>query len=317
MDKTISFAQMVKEELSSNIYESKDRLRALLSAYIKINGHISFKNNETIIILSTQNAKIAKLLYSSLNDIYQADVRIIYTKQNTSKRKTTYEIVVESLGDTIIDDLEVSFMEGKISKNIVRNDDTISGYLAGAFLAGGSVNSPLTSNYHLEISLNSENYAKWMLHLFNRYKNTEITPKIIKRRDKYVIYIKKSDEIAEFLIMIGAVNSCMEFENIRVDRDVSNSYNRLTNFDTANMKKTVEAGLKQVEQIRLVDRLLGIDNIKNPKLRLFCRLRLENESASLKEIASLMSLAIKKEVSKSSINHLVINLNELYEKIKG
>ena len=87
----------------------------------------------------------------------------------------------------------------------MRNDDTISGYLAGAFLASGSVNSPSTSNYHLEIALNSENYAKWLSKLFGKYKNGDIEPKITFRRDRYVIYFKKSDQIANFLIMIGAV----------------------------------------------------------------------------------------------------------------
>ena len=104
----------------------------------------------------------------------------------------------------------------------------------GAFLAAGSVNSPETSNYHLEISLNSENYAKWLSKLFARYKNSNIEPKIIKRRDKYVIYFKKSDQISNFLIIIGAVSSCLEFEDVRANRDLINNANRLTNMDTAN-----------------------------------------------------------------------------------
>ena len=90
-------------------------------------------------------------------------------------------------------------MEGKISKNIVKNDDTISGYLAGAFLAGGSINSPETSNYHLEISVNSENYAKWLSHLFLRYKNNKIEPRIIKRRNKYILYFKKGENTTKHM----------------------------------------------------------------------------------------------------------------------
>ena len=194
----------------------------------------------------------------------------------------------------------------------MRNDDTISGYLAGAFLASGSVNSPTTSNYHLEIALNSENYAKWLSKLFSKYKNSDIEPKIVKRREQFVIYFKKSDQISNFLIMIGAVSSCLEFEDARMNRDLVNSQNRLTNMDTANMKKIYETGLRQVEEIKLIDKVVGIENIENNKIRLLCSLRLENESASLVDLAELMSEKLGKDITKSNINHLFRSIHEMY-----
>lgn len=317
MDKTVSFATQVKEELVSNTYESKDRLRALLSAYIRINGHVSFKRGETIIILQSENAKVARFIYLSLKNLYNANCRLEFKQKTNLKKKISYEIIVDSLGQLIIDDLEISFLEGKISKNIVKNDDSISGYLAGAFIASGSVNSPVTSNYHLEISLNNENYAKWMLHLFSRYKNTNIEPKIIKRREKYVIYVKKSDQIAEFLIMIGATSSCLEFENYRVNRDFANQANRLANFDTSNMKKTVAAAQRQVKQILFIDQVLGIDRIRNPKTRLLCRLRLEFESASINELANMMSEELDTEITRGNVSHLFKYIENLYIKLGG
>lgn len=308
-----SFTQIVKEELCSNTYESKDRLRALLAAYIRIDGSIILRGRKSYLQLSTENAKIAKFIYQTINEIYEVDTELSYkTRQNGS---TLYVISVDESNQSIIDDLEISFLEGKISKNIVRNDDTISGYLAGAFLASGSVNSPETSNYHLEISLNNENYAKWLSKLFGKYKNSDIEPKITSRRDKYVIYFKKSDQIADFLIMIGAVSSCMEFENVRVDRDFMNSANRLTNMDTANMKRTVETGKRQAEEIKAIDDMLGIENIGNKKIRLLCSLRLENESASLNELADLLSEQMDKPVTKSNINHLFRSIHTLYERL--
>lgn len=308
-----SFTQVVKEELCSNEYESKDRLRALLAAYIRIDGSIILRGRKSYLQLSTENAKIAKFIYKTINEIYEVEVELSYqTRQNGS---TLYVISVDETNESIIDDLEISFLEGKISKNIVRNDDTISGYLAGAFLASGSVNSPQTSNYHLEISLNNENYAKWLSKLFGKYKNSDIEPKITSRRDKYVIYFKKSDQIADFLIMIGAVSSCMEFENVRVDRDFMNSANRLTNMDTANMKRVVETGKRQVEEIKAIDDMLGIENITNKKIRLLCSLRLENESASLNELADLLSEQMDKPVTKSNINHLFRSIHEIYERM--
>lgn len=312
----VSFTQIVKEELVNNTYDSNDRLRALLSAYIRINATITFKNKKTNLILKSENGKTAKFIYSTITSIYGNNAHLSYMDKGNTK-KTYYIININEASEEIMDDLDISFFEGKISKNIVRNDDTISGYLAGAFLAAGSVNSPHTSNYHLEIALNSENYAKWLSKLFGKYKNSNIEPKIIKRRDKFIVYFKKSDQIANFLIMIGAVSACMDFENVRVDRDFANNANRLANSDMANMKKTIETGRRQQEEIKLIDQKLGIKNIPNLKERELAYLRLENESYSLSDLARLLSEKLGKTITKSNINHLFISLHKLYLRLSN
>ncbi|MBQ6731207.1 MAG: DNA-binding protein WhiA [Bacilli bacterium] len=310
-----SFTSQVKEELVSNAYPSDDRLRALLSAYIRINGSLVFRHKKTLLQLNTENAKIGRFIYETINEIYKANAELIIKERKSFTQSKSYMIEISDASEAIMDDLEISFLEGKISKNIVKNDDTISGYLAGAFLAAGSVNSPVTSNYHLEIALNNENYAKWLAKLFAKYKNSNIEPKITHRRDEYVIYFKKSDQISNFLIMIGAVSSCLEFEDVRANRDLMNNANRLTNMDTANMKRTIETGSRQVEEIKLIDQLLGIDNLGNLKERELCHLRLANESASLQELADLMSEKFKKTITKSNVNHLFRSIHEFYERL--
>ena len=199
----------------------------------------------------------------------------------------------------------------------MRNDDTISGYLAGAFLASGSINSPHTSNYHLEIALNSENFAKWLSKLFSKYQNSDIEPKIVKRREQFVIYFKKSDQISNFLIMIGAVECCLEFEEVRANRDIVNSTNRILNMDTANMKRIYETGSRQKKEIELIDERLGIKNLKNKKMTALCQLRLENESASLSDLADLLSQKLNKNITKSNINHMFRALHELYLRLSN
>ena len=310
-----SFTSQVKEELVSNSYPSDDRLRALLSAYIRINGSLVFRHKKTLLQLNTENAKIGRFIYETINEIYKANAQLIVKERKSFTNNKSYMIEIADASETIMDDLDISFLEGKISKNIVKNDDTISGYLAGAFLAAGSVNSPVTSNYHLEIALNNENYAKWLAKLFAKYKNSNIEPKITHRRDEYVIYFKKSDQISNFLIMIGAVSSCLEFEDVRANRDLMNNANRLTNMDTANMKRTIETGTRQKEEIELIDQLLGIDNIGNLKERELCHLRLANEAASLQELADMMSEIFKKTITKSNVNHLVRSIHEYYERL--
>ncbi|MFA5503039.1 MAG: DNA-binding protein WhiA [Bacilli bacterium] len=317
MSKGISFSQKIKEELCANEYLSKDRLKALLSAYLRINGHLVLNNKKTLLVFETQNGKIAKFIYQTIGEFYHAPVFFTYEKKTRFSKNLIYKTTIEEMGEEILEDLDISFLEEKISKTIVNNDDTISGYLAGAFLASGSINSPRSSNYHLEISLNSENHAKWLAKLFLRYKNTNIEPKIIKRRENYIVYLKKSDKIADFLVMIGAVNSCMEFENIRVDRDYLNITNRLSNLDTANMLKTVKTAEKQIKWIELIDQKIGIDHLSESKIRLLCRLRLENDSASLDELAYLMSEALSKTVSKSNVAHLFRKIEEKYLRLGG
>lgn len=311
-----SFTRKVKEELVTNSYDSINRLRALLAAYIRINGSIIIRNKKTILSLKTENAKIGKFLYETISEVYKTKVNLVTKKKKNLSKSTSYIIEVEENSEEIISDLDISFLEGKISKNIVKNDDTISGYLAGAFLASGSINSPTTSNYHLEVSLNSENYAKWLSKLFGKYKNSNIEPKVIKRRDSYVIYFKKCEQISTFLIMIGAVSSCLEFEDVRVTRDSLNTANRLLNMDTANMKRVVDAGRRQKEEIKVIDEKLGIDKIPNLKAKMLASLRLENEESSLQELADLMTPHFSKDITKSNVNHIFRYLHDLYLKVR-
>ena len=162
MKNKTTFSQAVKEEIVSEVSLSKERLEALLSAYIRINGVISLSNKKTNVILKTENAKVAKFIYSSLKKLdIEVDVSLSFLKRN-NRKSTLYEVVISD-ADKVLEYLSVSYLEGKISKEIVYDNETISGYLAGAFLASGSVNSPKSSNYHLEITMVSENYAKWFV----------------------------------------------------------------------------------------------------------------------------------------------------------
>jgi DNA-binding protein WhiA len=128
--------------------------------------------------------------------------------------------------------------------------------------------------------------------------------------------MKRSDKIADFLIMIQAINSCMKFENIRVDRDFMNATNRLTNFDIANMERTVEKANQQIKQIKYIDKVLGVDNIANKKVRLLCNLRLQNESSSLSDLANKLGAELDEEISKSAIARLFKKISNLSEKLK-
>lgn len=315
MQAKVSFTQKVKEELCS-IDFSDEHLRAFLAAFIKVNGSLSINKNKSQIFLRTENAKIAKFIYNSVNRIYGIVPRFSYSKTMNFKKKISYSVIVDE-GDYIVDDLEISFIEGKIAKNIVANDDMISGYIAGAFLAAGSVNSPKNSNYHLEISLNDENYAKWFSKLLKKYKATEFTPGIVKRRSNFVVYIKKAQQVVDFLSMIGATEKTLEFESIRIDREFSSIGNRLQNLDSANYSKTCKASEKQIEEIKLIDRVLGINNVSNKKQKELMKLRLEHEDFTMFELAQELGNILGEKVSKSNINHLFRAIHNQAERFSG
>lgn len=302
MQAKVSFTQKVKEEVASVPF-SDEHLRSILAAFIKINGSLTLNNKKEGIALKTENAKIAKFIYHAIERVYGVPCRFTYSKAMNFKRRLFYNVVVDE-ADYIITDLEINFLDGKISKNIVSNDDLIAGYIAGAFLAAGSVNSPKKSNYHLEIALNDANYAKWFAKLFLKFKNAEFNAKIIKRRNQHVVYLKRSSQIADFLILIGATNTALEFENVRISRDFSNIGNRLNNLDQANYSKTTDAAQRQIHDIKVIDKVFGIDNIKNDKQRELMKLRLQSDDLSLQEMAARLSEVLGKEVSRSNVNHL-------------
>lgn len=310
-----TFSTLVKEEVTSEKDFSKERRKAFLSAYLRINGVLVFKNKETNVLIKTDNSKIAKYVYSLLKDLSSKGIKLDFVKKNPNK--TTYLVNIEDNCDEVLKELEVDYFEGKIPKTIAYNDDTIAGYLAGAFLASGSVNSPLTNNYHLEISTSNENYAKWLIKLFGKYKKLELMPKLIKRRDKFVIYFKKGEQISNFLVVIGAPEGCIEFENSRVRKDFIASNNRLINFDEANMRKASLIGKRQAKEIKYIDEVLGIHNLHNPKKELLCYLRMENKEITLLELAEMLSEELGVPVSKSNVNHLFRSLHDLYEKLQG
>ena len=315
MNNKTTFSQSVKNEIARETDFSSERKRALLSAYLRINGAISFGNKKTNLRLKTDNSKVAKYIYVSLKNLYpDFDIKLDFIKRNN--KKTVYEINIQNV-DNLLEDLGVDYFEGKIPKDIAYNDETIAGYIAGTFLASGSVNSPKTTNYHLEVSVNGENYARWLQKLFGKYKKLDIEPKIIKRRDKYVLYIKKSEQISNFLVVVGAPITCMEFEDERVERDYYSSANRVANFDEANMTRASLNGRRQAKEIKFIDDVLGIHNLHNPKKELLCYLRMENKEASMIELAEMLSEELGTNITKSNVNHMFRSLHDLYIKLQG
>jgi hypothetical protein len=175
-------------------------------------------------------------------------------------------------------------------------------YLRGAFLGGGSVSKP-EGEYHLELVTGNLDFAKTMMRVL---KSFDLIAKLTDRKQDFVVYLKGGDEITSLLRVIGAHNALFTFENVRVVKDMRNKVNRLVNCETANLEKTVNAAVRQVENIHAIDRHLGLGRL--PKtLRETAELRLEYPEATLQELVDLSG----GRISKSGINHRMRKLEQI------
>ena len=320
MEEIISFTNEIKNEITANINLDTEMKRSLLAAFIRVNGTIKFKNKNEYLILRTENAKVAKFIYSLIKDLYE-DVVVSFSFRKTMKfyKATEYLVNIINGGNTIFSSLDINLLESKINQELINKEDKIRGFLMGLFLACGSCNSPKTSNYHFEFYVSDENLAKNILKIINKIKSSQFDFKLTKRRNNFVIYLKKSDQISGFLAFLDASTCCIKFEDVRVSRDYSNINNRLIICDQYNYKKSIDKANVQIEQIKLIDKHLGIDNIINEKVQLLCKLRLKDPEASYADLSSMMSEELNVPVSKSNIGHLfrkIENMAKLYEKLK-
>ncbi len=317
--KNVSFTIRAKEDITFNtVAYSLPRRKATLAALIKHGGHLIIREKQEVLKLSTENAKVAKYIYQLFKDIFEFEPTFSYVTKRKFGKKMKFNVIVNQKIDEIMKTLVIDFYDSAVSRKIVYSDDTLGGYFTGAFLASGSMTSPLSSNYHLEIVVRQKKYAEHLARMLNRFEKTKFNAKVSARRDKYIVYLKRSDQISAFLVFIGAANASLEFEGIRLDRDMQNATNRMFICDEANYNKTLKSSAEQVENIKIVQRVYGYTPHDNEKLGALMRLRLENEDATMSELADLLTEALgsEKPISKSNVNHLFIKLKQLAEPFK-
>ena len=307
-----SFALQAKEEIAALPFP-KLQGKALLSGFAKTTGSLRLSDGEEEIDLVSESAKIAKALYSLSNAIYGPIARFSFTRSSKKRKKVRYHVLISSKA---MDDLELDFFSSKIPSFVLGKEELERCYLSGAFMASGSVNAPTSSNYHLEIATTDEGYAKWLIHLINKVSGHAFEAKMTSRRQQSVVYLKKAEQISDFLVLLGATSACLEFENVRIDRDFANIGNRLANLDEANMAKTLSVGARQEKEIKaLLDRH-GLQSYGGKK-RALMELRLNHTDASLSELAELLSEELNATISKSNVNHLLREIHQEYEEEYG
>ncbi|HSI66672.1 MAG TPA: DNA-binding protein WhiA [Planococcus sp. (in: firmicutes)] len=309
----MSFASETKKELTQ--IESDDCCgRSELSALIRMNGTLSFSNRQLSLDIQTENAAIARRIYTFLKRFYPAyPVELLVRKKMRLKKNNVYICRVRDGSKQILEDLfiisEDFQFQQDIDKSLISKTCCKRAYLRGAFLAGGSVNNPETSSYHLEIYSLYKDHADSLVELMNGF---QLNSKTIERKKGFVSYLKEAEKISDFLSIAGAHVALLKFEDVRIIRDMRNSVNRLVNCETANLNKTIDAALRQVENIRFIDERIGIDQLPE-RLREIARLRVEYQDVTLKELGEMVSTG---NVSKSGVNHRLRKIDEIAESLR-
>lgn len=306
----MTFTMMVKEEISKENIDNIGVL-SLLSSFIKFNGNI--KNNQ--IILTMENASCARLIYKLIKNTFMTSPKIIIRNQRRFRIKQIYILEINDKVDEILTKLNIL----KEDKFIMPEDYFLSSeeekiyYLMGLFLASGSVNNPSTSGYHFEFVLSLKKDA---LYINKLIKSFNIDSKVLKRNNKYMVYIKQAEMISDLLKMFKATNSMFYFEDIRIYRDHKNMVNRLNNCEIANQEKTIATGLKQLDDINYLEENELI-SLLDEKIQLVINYRKKYPETSYQELAEIITAETNKPMSKSKINHYFRKIKDLVNRSKN
>lgn len=289
----MSFSKDIKEELSKlNTLSNKENVKFELIGYLISNNTSTIKEK---IRYSTENEYNINRFNKILNTL-----KIDYKIELQGK---VYSIIFKKVNLN-----EMEYKENKIQINIgneidIKKDELMLKSLArGCFLGGGSLNNP-NNKYHLEILFSTLKNAKIVLEVLKKFG---IKAKLFERKNSTSIYIKEAEEISKMLAFIGANKSVLNFEEIRVMRDTRNNINRLVNCETANLNKTINAAIEQIEQIEYLQKIGEFDNLPD-NLKEIAILRKENPDVSLVQLGQMLS----DPIGKSGVNHRLKKICEI------
>lgn len=290
----MSFSSELKEELSKiNNLAKKDLVKMELLGYL-ISSNVSIINDE--IKFSTESDYNINRFANLLENMHIMDYSIGVSGK-------TYYITFNIKGISEIVKIEDNQI---ILSEIPQKEDRLKALIRGIYLGSGSVNNP-ENKYHLEISLlNFENTKE----INNILINCGINSKILKNTKEYTIYFKEGEEISKFLAFINANKSVLKFEEIRVQRDMNNKVNRLVNCETANLNKTINAAVEQIEAIEKLKRNNKFESLDD-NLKEIANARIENPNMSLVELGKLLSVPVGKSGANYRLKKIIEIANEL------
>ncbi len=312
----MSFSSNTKSELARIMPKGDCCKLAELAALIRMSGSLQLVGNKKINLkISTESASTARKTFKYIKDLFQINTEVRIRKNIRLKKNNYYimlithfmgaSLVLKKIG--IFSNYDNSFnISYGIPKNILSNECCKRAYIRGAFLGAGSISAP-EKTYHLEFVTNNIDHSEDLKNLINEFG---LNAKIVERKNNYVVYLKEGDQVVDVLNIMGAHKALLDLENIRIYKQIRNDINRIVNCETANLSKTVNASIRQIENIEYIMNTIGIDKLPT-SLREIAEIRLNNRDASLKELGQML----QPPIGKSGVNHRLRKIEEIAKKV--
>lgn len=311
----MSFSVVTKNELARVIGNRQCCRISELAALVKMDGSIQISGRKLAISIVTENAAVARKMFTLVKNLFGLQTEVMVQRKVRLKKNNIYLVRIppQPEVENILVRLGMWDEQKGLPTTRLRNGMLVKeccrrAYLRGVFLGGGSVSNP-EGTYHLEIITTEREHAEEISQLM---KQLGLEAKISIRKNWYVVYLKESDQIVECLNNMGAHTALLDFENVRIYKGMRNKVNRLVNCETANLNKTVNAAVRQLENIQFIARTLGLNRLP-AGLRQAAEYRLEHPDVSLKELGEMMD----PPVGKSGVNHRMRKLEEIAENIRN
>ena len=295
----MSFSGDVKCELGKQYSKGRHCQLAELAAILEMVGKVQEK--PCILEITSDNMVVLEKYAVLMRQLFEVDITKPLEGNMVEKILTTLKFFKE-------DGLALPLDEQRVDGLLVQNVCCKRAFIRGAFLASGSMSDP-NKSYHFEIVCRTMEQAEQLQQLMNGF---ETEAKIVERKGHYVVYLKEGSQIVDMLNVMEAYISLMNLENVRILKEMRNSVNRKVNCETANISKTVNAAVKQLEDIELIRSKLGLDQLPQ-NLREMALIRLEYPEAALKELGNYLT----PPVGKSGVNHRLRKLAEIAEDLRG
>ena len=301
----MSFATKLKDELCKDVPERESAIHALLYGFLLF----SHKFSADEISFSVVHEPTARLFAEALATHCGISAKIIFHER---ARGTLYKVSIDKASERrkVLDAFYHMPKEPtlRINRANIENEEDVSYFLRGAYLVCGSLTDP-HKEYHLEFGVSYMNLCKDLLALVGEVLEQ---PKSTIRRGSYIVYYKESENIEDMLTYIGATMSSLEMMNIKIEKDIKNRVNRRMNCDNANMDKTLNASLQQVEDINYIFENAGESYLPDELLQV-AKIRIENPEMSLRELCE----SVEPPLSRSGINHRLKKIGEIANSLRN
>lgn len=306
----MSFSSRIKEELARLSTKKECCRLAEFAALIRMDVTRQREEGQlSQMQITTENAGVARRVFVLAKPMLAWLPTVAVRRKMRLKKNNTYLVDLafrrEDLNKLGLLDENGQSIAG-IAPHLIKKRCDRKAYLRGIFLASGSMSNPENS-YHLEIICREPELANDLAALMNGFA---LKAGITVRKHMHVVYLKDSDKLSEFLALLGANEAVLEFENIRVMKEVRNTVNRQVNCDSANLTKTVNAAFRQQEKIRLIEQTIGFQALPE-HLRSVAQLRLQYPEATLKELGEHLT----PPVGKSGISHRLKHIEEIADNL--